>query len=82
MWLKDFMLSDDNGLLADLTQFKSFKNPVKIIWGDLDTVTPPWQGEAIKSFFPNSKLKILKGVGHIPMIENESEFFEALINSN
>ena len=75
-WLKVFLLIDDNELLNQKELLSEIKIPVSIIWGDLDTVTPLWQAEEIKSFFPNASLRVHKQVGHIPMIENENEFSE------
>lgn len=79
-WLKDFLLSEDNELVQNLDLYKKFAPPVHIIWGDLDSITPLWQAEHINRMFKTADVSIIKGVGHIPMIENEEAFFKTLEN--
>ncbi len=73
-WLKDFLLSEDNELVQNQNLFQKISAPTYLIWGDLDTVTPFWQGEEIKNRFKNSQLHMMKNVGHIPMIEDQDAF--------
>jgi pimeloyl-ACP methyl ester carboxylesterase len=53
--------------------------PTLIIWGDKDSVTPLWQGEKLNKIIPNSSLSVLKGLGHIPQIEDPVQFNNSLI---
>ena len=53
--------------------------PVKLIWGDKDTITPLWQGERLKQSIPQSSLAVLHGLGHIPQIEDPEVFNRALL---
>ena len=52
--------------------------PTLLIWGDKDRITPLWQGEKLKTIIPSSALKVLKGLGHIPQIEDPVQFNNAL----
>ena len=53
--------------------------PTLIIWGDKDSVTPLWQGEKLKQVIPNSSLSVLRGLGHIPQIEDPVLFNSSLL---
>jgi pimeloyl-ACP methyl ester carboxylesterase len=55
-----YMLSTAD-LLADL---RTVAVPVLVVSGEVDTVTPPSNGEAAAAACRNSRLVILKGVGH------------------
>lgn len=79
-WLKEFLLTDDNELLEHKIDFKKLNIPVGVIWGDKDTVTPLWQGFEIKKMFSHASMVILKNVGHIPMIEDSTEFEKAFFD--
>ncbi len=45
------------------------KIPTQVIWGELDSFLPV----DLASRFGTDKLHILKGAGHWPMLDNESE---------
>lgn len=79
-WLKDFLLSTDNELVQKQDLFIDFSAPTYLIWGDLDTITPLWQAEEIKTRFKSVQLHTMPKVGHIPMIE-DSQGFEKIIRS-
>lgn len=44
--------------------------PLMLVWGAMDTITPPAQAEAIAKLAPRAWLVMLPGVGHIPQIED------------
>jgi pimeloyl-ACP methyl ester carboxylesterase len=48
--------------------------PVKLLWGNLDSVTPLQQAEQVYRLLPNATLNIMQGVGHIPQIEDVALF--------
>ncbi|NDG85485.1 MAG: alpha/beta hydrolase [Proteobacteria bacterium] len=73
-WLADFFLHSDTGLIGGAPVYSSVRAPVRIIWGELDPVTPLWQAEEIRKWFPDSELKTIPGVSHIPMIEAREEY--------
>lgn len=78
-WLQYLVVEKDRSLASDFSNFGKLQMPVSIIWGSTDTVTPLWQGEALKKIIPNSELTVIDGVGHIPYIENTPKFNEILL---
>ena len=45
-----------------------------LIWGRLDTITPPEVAHEFHSLLPNSSLEWIDDCGHAPMIETPKEF--------
>lgn len=43
--------------------------PTLIVFGELDRVIPPRSADSLAKVFPNNQIKIMEGVGHIPMAE-------------
>lgn len=80
-WLQNLIISKDQSLGSDFSNFKNLNMPVLIIWGSTDSVTPLEQGEKLRGLIPDSVLKIIEGVGHIPYIEDPVQFNNILINS-
>ena len=54
--------------------------PVSLVWGDLDPITPLAQGRRLQQLMPNARLTVLRGVGHIPQIEDVAGFNFAMGN--
>ncbi|MEU0156231.1 alpha/beta fold hydrolase [Micromonospora fulviviridis] len=54
------------------------KAPVLLLRGDADWLVHQEQVEATQSRIPGSKIAVLEGTGHYPMIENPYEFNEAV----
>lgn len=48
--------------------------PTLLIWGNNDTVTPPFVGEEFHKLIPHSKLIFIDKCGHAPMMEQPEEF--------
>ncbi|MFN0276260.1 MAG: alpha/beta fold hydrolase [Chitinophagales bacterium] len=48
--------------------------PTLLIWGNNDTVTPPFVGEEFHKLIPNSQLIFIDQCGHAPMMEQPAEF--------
>ncbi len=48
--------------------------PTLLIWGNNDTITPPFVGEEFHKLLPNSKLLFIDECGHAPMMEQPEEF--------
>jgi len=48
--------------------------PTLLIWGDHDTVTPPFVGEKFKDLIKNSQLHFVEKCGHAPMMEQPENF--------
>lgn len=60
-----------NNLGQELT---NIKQPTCLIWGQNDTVTPPFVGEEFQKLIPNSELHFIDKCGHAPMMEVPGEF--------
>jgi len=60
-----------NNLGEELNQIKQ---PVCLIWGNNDTITPPFVGKEFHRLIPNSELHFIDRCGHAPMMEVPEEF--------
>jgi pimeloyl-ACP methyl ester carboxylesterase len=64
-----------NNLGEELSQIKQ---PTLLIWGNNDTITPPFVGREFNKLIPNSELHFVDKCGHAPMMEVPAEFNEIL----
>jgi len=48
--------------------------PTLLIWGNNDTITPPFVGQEFNKLMPNSELYFIDKCGHAPMMEVPAEF--------
>jgi 2-hydroxy-6-oxonona-2,4-dienedioate hydrolase len=64
-----------NNLGEELTQIKQ---PTCLIWGNNDSITPPFVAEEFKRLIPNSELHFIDKCGHAPMMEVPGEFNKVL----
>lgn len=60
-----------NNLGEELNQIKI---PTCLIWGQNDTITPPFVGEEFHKLIPNSELHFIDKCGHAPMMEVPDAF--------
>jgi len=60
-----------NNLGEELNQIKQ---PTCLIWGNNDTITPPFVGREFNRLIPNSELHFVDKCGHAPMMEHPEEF--------
>lgn len=60
-----------NNLGEELNQIKQ---PTLLIWGNNDTVTPPFVAREFQRLIPNSELHFIDKCGHAPMMEVPEEF--------
>jgi pimeloyl-ACP methyl ester carboxylesterase len=49
--------------------FQPMDTPALIVWGAEDQILNPAGAEAFRRMFPNSRVIIMEGVGHLPMAE-------------
>lgn len=54
------------------------KQPTCLIWGNNDTITPPFVGKEFNRLIPNSELHFIDKCGHAPMMEVPEEFNQIL----
>ena len=66
-----------NNLGEELNQIKQ---PTCLIWGNNDTITPPFVAKEFQSLIPNSELHFIDKCGHAPMMEVSAEFNSILDN--
>jgi pimeloyl-ACP methyl ester carboxylesterase len=78
-WLKVLSVDQDTSLSGKLSNFSNLVMPTLLIWGDQDSITPLWQGEKLKKIISTSSLNVLKGLGHIPQIEDPVQFNNSLL---
>ncbi len=60
-----------NNLGEELNQVQQ---PTCLIWGNNDTITPPFVGKEFQRLIPNSELHFVDKCGHAPMMEVPDEF--------
>lgn len=60
-----------NNLGEELNQIKQ---PTCLIWGNNDTITPPFVGKEFNRLIPGSELYFVDKCGHAPMMEVPDEF--------
>ncbi|WP_295636781.1 alpha/beta fold hydrolase [uncultured Methylibium sp.] len=57
------------------------KLPLRLIWGDQDSITPLAQAQALQRWLPDARLDVIAGVGHIPHIEAPEAFARTLLQA-
>jgi len=55
-------------------ELKNVKQPTCLIWGNNDTITPPFVGKEFNNLIPNSELHLIDKCGHAPMMEVPEAF--------
>ena len=55
-------------------ELKNVKQPTCLIWGNNDTITPPFVGKEFHNLIPNSELHFIDKCGHAPMMEVPEAF--------
>ena len=60
-----------NNLGEELSQIEK---PTLLIWGNNDTITPPFVAKEFNKMIPNSELHFIDKCGHAPMMEVPDEF--------
>ncbi len=55
-------------------ELNNIKQPTLLIWGNNDTITPPFVAREFNRLIPNSELYLVDKCGHAPMMEQPEEF--------
>src|ERR1700761_1204150 len=55
-------------------ELKDIKVPTCLIWGNNDSITPPFVGEEFRKLISNSELHFIDKCGHAPMMERPAAF--------
>jgi pimeloyl-ACP methyl ester carboxylesterase len=71
-------LSACNSYQNALAAAAQIKVPVTFILGERDMMTPLKQGKALAAALPNSRTVVLRGAGHMMMVERPDELLAAL----
>jgi pimeloyl-ACP methyl ester carboxylesterase len=81
-WLYYFLGTDTDAASADRNAYAKLEVPVAILWGDKDTITPVEQALDLRTLLPSdTELTLLRGLGHIPQIEDPGMFNDALLKT-
>jgi pimeloyl-ACP methyl ester carboxylesterase len=51
------------------TQYRLLQTPAFIVWGAQDQLLNPEGATSLKELFPNSRVCVMEGIGHMPMVE-------------
>jgi pimeloyl-ACP methyl ester carboxylesterase len=55
-------------------ELRQIKLPTLLIWGNNDSITPPFVGREFNKLISNSELHFIDHCGHAPMMELPNEF--------
>src|SRR3954447_6063753 len=55
-------------------ELNNIKQPTLLVWGNNDTITPPFVAREFNRLIPNSELHFIDKCGHAPMMERPDEF--------
>ena len=69
-WLKSVLGVQKVSLTTDPANYAVLDMPALILWGDSDSIIPLKEGEYLHSLLSDSELVVLKGVNHIPHLED------------
>jgi 3-oxoadipate enol-lactonase len=58
----------------------SIRVPTTVVVGDHDVITPPDQSETLAAGIPGAELIILRGCGHMVMLERPAELDDAILS--
>jgi len=61
-------------------ELSKIKQPTCLIWGNNDSITPPFVAKEFHKLIPNSELNFIDKCGHAPMMEIPDEFNAVLHN--
>ena len=71
--LRHILRDDVRPLLADL------RTPTLLVWGERDTIVPLSQGVEMRHLIPESRLLVLRGAYHNPMVDDPDAFNTAVL---
>lgn len=50
-------------------RYGEVRQPVLLLWGEEDVVSPPWVGQRLSNTLPDARLRVFPRCGHLPMVE-------------
>lgn len=78
-WLQNLIATPEHGNFTDFASYQTLQLPVLLLWGQDDTITPLWQGQALQTLFSHAQLTMIPNCGHIPYIEQTDSFNSELM---
>lgn len=78
-WLPELLSPAPVSTSEKPSTYRKLTTPLRLIWGERDSITPLSQAQAIVALAPGTKLAVIKGVGHIPQIEDGAGFNALLL---
>lgn len=78
-WAWHFACAREQGLSTDPAGISRLQAPLTLLWGAEDTVTPVSQAHRLQALVPQSQLRVIDKVGHIPHIEDPAAFESLLV---
>lgn len=55
------------------TRYQQLDTPAFIVWGAEDRILSPAGADAFRRLFPNSAIRVMNGIGHLPMLEDPKQ---------
>lgn len=80
-WLRDYVNDPLTYKSNQSKYYRDIRIPVRILWGDQDSLTPIELTKPLLENIPDSRLFTLEGIGHMPMIEDYAKFDAALLEA-
>ena len=80
-WLTQFLAEDDAPLSRHAEKVRQLAVPVSLVWGEEDMVTPIAGGEALAAEINPRAFFRLKGIGHMPQLEDRDGFAGVLLDA-
>jgi pimeloyl-ACP methyl ester carboxylesterase len=77
-WLPEVLSRRGHAASDNLSAYATLPFPVKLIWGETDTITPLSQGKHLQQLLADSSLVVIPRAGHGPFLEEPDLFEEAL----
>lgn len=80
-WADRFACVADDGLGMREDAVRKLRMPLDLLWGADDAITPLPQARHLQSLLPGARLQVIRGVGHIPHIEDPARFEAVLVRT-
>lgn len=58
-----------------MDEYRAVQTPTLILAGSQDRAIPLWHQAKLLDVFPNSRMELIEGCGHVAYLENATEFF-------
>lgn len=78
-WAFHFACAGEHGVSTNEDRIRELRPSLTLIWGSADTVTPLSQARHLQSLLPQAPLHVIEHAGHIPHIEDPSQFERTLL---